>query len=175
MHTDDFIKHNKLTHNCRVLISNGKYSDPQEKETFECPLCDFKNSYRPEVRQHIVDKHSRKVSLEEAETDIDDPETSKGDIKDFVKYPKRIMADNDLHVKIRKNVKLPKRENELMDQGFGIETEVDILKEFGIKEENDKKEESKTHMVSNEDSEPVQIVIIDPDSFDGIFVKSETQ
>ena len=109
------------------------------------------------------------------ETHIDDPETSKGDIKDFVKYPKRIMADNDLHVKIRKNVKLPKRENELMDQGFGIETEVDILKEFGIKEENDKKEESKTHMVSNEDSEPVQIVIIDPDSFNGICVKSETQ
>ena len=177
MHIDDFIKHNKFTHNSKVLISNRNYLDPQEIDTFKCPLCDFKDSYRPEVRQHIVDQHSRKVSLEEAENDIDDPGTTKF-FQNLVKYPKRITADNDLNaqnVKIGLKVEMSNREveNDISDRGVGIQTEVDILKEFGIKEENDNKDESETPMTSNEDSEPLQIVTIDPDSFIGISMKSE--
>ena len=61
-------------------------------------------------------------------------------------------------------------ESEDLGLGVGMQTEFDILR---LKEENDKKEEAKTRRASNEDSEPLQIVTIDPNSFNGKSEKSE--
>ena len=182
MHLNDFIKHNKFTHNSKVFIANRNYTDPQDKESFKCPLGDFKDSHRPVVRQHIVDKHSRNVLFDEAEHDIDDPKPP-NDSQEVEKYPKRkrIIVDNCQHaqgVKTGKKVVVSKREMEKDsdDLGLGVgmlQTEVDILKESRIKEENYKKEESKTRRASQEDTEPLQKVTIDPNSFNGKSEKSE--
>ena len=128
MHLNDFIKHDQVTHNSTVFIGNRK-----EKETFECPLCDFKDSYMPVVRQHIVDEHSRMVILDESENGIDDPKPP----NEVEKYPKRIIIDNAQSVKIGKRGILSKRE---------VEKDNDDLGRRGIQ---NKKAEFKTHMAAS--------------------------
>ena len=124
---------------------------------FKCPLCDSESSYRPHVRQHIIDKHCKEVTMEEAENDIDDPGTT-----DY------LQGQGELSEKEEGELSERELENDIDDPG------VDILTEFGIQEENEDEEDSKSDVVGHQDDcDPLQIVTIDPDAIRGISMKPQ--
>ena len=145
MHLSDFINHNKQIHNSNYLY----------KDEFKCPLCDFKGAYRPHVRQHIIDKHCKEVTVEEEENDVDDPGTKK-DLQGLGELSER--EDG-------------KFSHYIDDPRVGVQTEIT---EFRIQEENKDKEESNSDIVSHQDnSDPLQRVSIDPGAIQRLSMQPE--